>query len=507
MSSLIVLLPPLDAFDAASWRGVPMPYARFDRQGRLELTGIAEAEAWPAAGLAVLVLAARDTLLVEAVLPPVTGMKLRRILPNVVEEHLIDDPQHCHVAVGPEPAADGARQLAVVDRERFGALLDAVAAAGFRRVRAVPLIHCMPSSETAEPPRVAPGEQGPAGEHEGERREPGLSDAGPVAMASAAASTTAEAASPTRGAAAGREVPVLATADVLIVSRALHAGDDRDSGGTGWLDVAVKQGGTGFGFETHASALDGSIASLASRQPVTVHALALTPLGPLAATHEAGEARGGHTHADMQAGMPGFEHVAGSAFPLAARSLPWERLARGALGCRFDLCQFEFAASARGGASAAPGWRPWRFAIGFAAAGLVLALVTVNFDAYRMRARETALSTQMGEILRAALPGTTAVLDPPAQLHAGVERLRAQAGEPRADDFTVLAAALARALAPVPADAIATLDYHEGTLAMSLRPGTQVDTGGLRRRLQAQGLSVQEDNAKWTLASTRQAKP
>ncbi|AJK50048.1 type II secretion system protein GspL [Burkholderia plantarii] len=520
MSSLIVLLPPLDALDAASWRDAPLPYARFDRHGRLERAGVAAAGAWPAAGATVLVLAARDTLLLDVTLPPVTGAKLRRLLPNVVEEHLIDDPQRCHVAVGPALAGQTQRQVAVVDRERFGALLDAFAAGGRRRLRAVPLIHCMPPGAAAEPVLAPPGDATPA-----------AADANSVPPAVAVDDATNR----------PPETPP-PVAEVLIVSRVPRGGaaDDgeQDEAGPGWLDVAVKQGRSGFGFATHASALDGSIASLASRQRVTVHALAVTPvaepvdaLAVTPADEPADEPAGAAVMATVATttatamaaaavvtvGDPAPETVASapasaaaplaSAFPLAARTMPWETLARGALGCPFDLCQFEFAPGARGGGASAAGLRPWRFAIGVAAAALALALVTVNLDWYRLRAREAALTAQMSDLLRAALPGTHTVLDPPAQLHAGVERLRAEAGEPRADDFAVLAAALARALGPVPSDAIATLDYRDGGLELTFKPGTPLDADGLRRRLQAQGLSIQEDNAKWTLGSARHAKP
>ncbi|WP_070107061.1 type II secretion system protein GspL [Burkholderia plantarii] len=511
MSSLIVLMPPLDALDAASWRDAPLPYARFDRHGCLERAGVAAAGAWPAAGATVLVLAARDTLLLDVTLPPVTGAKLRRLLPNAVEEHLIDDPQRCHVAVCPALAGQTQRQVAVVDRERFGALLDAFAAGGHRRLRAVPLIHCMPPGAVAEPAVAPPGDVTPA-----------AADANSVPPAVAVDDATNR----------PPETPP-PVADVLIVSRVPRGGaaDDgeQDEAGPGWLDVAVKQGRSGFGFATHASALDGSIASLASRQRVTVHALAVTPVAEpvdepaaepagaaVVATVAATTATAMAAAAVVTVGDAAPETVASapasaaaplaSAFPLAARTMPWETLARGALGCPFDLCQFEFAPGARGGASAA-GLRPWRFAIGVAAAALALALVTVNLDWYRLRAREAALTAQMSDLLRAALPGTHTVLDPPAQLHAGVERLRAEAGEPRADDFAVLAAALARALGPVPSDAIATLDYRDGGLELTFKPGTPLDADGLRRRLQAQGLSIQEDNAKWALGSARHAKP
>ncbi|MBN3821804.1 hypothetical protein G3N57_37210, partial [Paraburkholderia sp. Se-20369] len=193
----------------------------------------------PKAAEIVLVLSARDTLLVDVPLPPVTGVKLRRSLPHVVEEYLVDDPQHSHVAVGPVVANDAPSAVAVVDRARFGAVIDWFVAAGWRRIRAVPLVHCMP----------------------------------PVVVAEADEATESAGAE-----APGSDAEALATAggeaDVLIVGRSASAASDGDAGAQ-WLELAVKHGASGFGIETHVAALDVAIAELSKRQPVRVHALTL----------------------------------------------------------------------------------------------------------------------------------------------------------------------------------------------------------------------------------------
>ncbi|KDB10723.1 general secretion pathway protein L [Burkholderia sp. lig30] len=496
MSSLIVLLPPLDTFDAQTWQTMPMPYACFDRHARLERAGDAPPDAWPKAAATVLVLAARDTLLIDVPLPPVTGMKLRRILPHAVEEYLIDDAQRCHVAVAPAAKGDAQRRVAVVERERFGALLDAFVAAGHRRLRVVPLLHCMPAGElTIAAPMPAA------------RADDAVIDS---------ADETAAAVAETDDTAAGEgiESGLPDEADVLIVRRAtlrIEANDadnatdnvadsnaDSDDDAQ-WLDVAVKQGTAGFGFETHASALDVAIAELSRLQPIRVHALAVTAHG------DADEPQDVPATADVRA--PAFARAGAArpnAFPLAARTLPWETLAHGALACPFDLCQFEFASGARA-TGVSNGWRPWRFALGFAIASLAVSTATVNVQWYRLRHREDALNARMTDVMKTAFPGTTAVLDPHAQMQAGLERLRGAAGELRANDYLVLASALARALAPIPSDAVAMLDYRDGSLDVTFRPGTTLDADGFRRRLQAQGLTVQEDNAKWTIGSARPA--
>ncbi len=490
MSSLIVLLPPLDVFDAASWATMPMPYVRFDGRAQLTHAGDALPHAWPRTAVTVLVMAARDTLLVDVALPPVTGAKLRRILPHAVEAFLIDDAQRCHVAIGPAEKGASLRRVAVVEHERFRAMLDAFAAAGHRRVRVVPLIHCLPVRDDASSASVL-------------RPDEHASDETTETVTTTQTDAATEAA-------ANIDARVADEADVLIVPRATpHTDSDRGAlEEPQWVELAVRQRMSGYGFTAHATALDGVIAELARSQPVRVHALVVTTCGDAPPDGDARAAQ-----ADTDTGRPTTAHAAASArtassvasaFPLAARTLPWEMLARGALDCPFDLCQFEFASGARA-AGIAPGWRPWRFALGFAAASLVMAIAIVNIDGYRLHAREDALNARMIDAMKAAFPGTTTVLDPHAQMRARLERLRGAAGELRASDYPVLAAALSRALAPIPFDAVATLDYRDGTLDLTFRPGTTLDAGALRRRLQAQGLSVQEDDAKWTLGSARPA--
>ena len=117
MSSLIVLLPSSDVLAPGGWEATPMPFVQLGRNGETLRAGYAQFEALPKAGATVLVVAARDTLLLQAKLPPVTGPKLRRVLPNVVEEYLIGDAQRCHIAVGPLVPGTAEHCVAVIDRD------------------------------------------------------------------------------------------------------------------------------------------------------------------------------------------------------------------------------------------------------------------------------------------------------------------------------------------------------------------------------------------------------
>lgn len=491
MSSLIVLLPSIDTFDAAGWEATEMPYALFDRRGQCVRAGRAHREAWPKAASTVLVLAARDTLLVDVNLPPVKGEKLRRVLPHAVEEYLIGDALQSHVAVGPAATDNAARPVAVVDRERFGEVIRWFTEAGHRRVRAVPLIHCMTTTVYGGP--ADGGEQDdvlpefarsstsrtlpiPNGDEDGEAAVLMHSEADVLSVDPPALS----------------EVDAeRCETDVLVICRpaSSEANTDTDARGNPLrLELAIKRGSSGFGFETHASALDTTIAELSKHDSVRVHALVVEG-------HD--DVEGGATApSDLRARMAGP-----SAFPLAARTLRWDALASNALDCKFDLCQFEFARSASRAATG--GWRRWRVPAGLATASAIIAIATINLQWFQLRHRQDALNTELTARVKAAFPETQVLLDPPLQMRTGLERLRAAAGELHANDYLVLSASLSRALGPIPSDAIATLDYRDGSLAVAFRPGTAVDRDGFRQRLQAQGVTANEEDAKWMLGSAR----
>ncbi|CAB3973097.1 MULTISPECIES: type II secretion system protein GspL [Burkholderia] len=497
MSSLIVLLPSIGAFDAAGWDATEMPYALFDRRGQFVRAGRAHREAWPKAASTVLVLAARDTLLVDVNLPPVKGEKLRRVLPHAVEEYLIGDAQQSHVAVGPAANGNAARPVAVVDRERFGEVIRWFNEAGHRRVRAVPLIHCMTTTVYGE--LVDGGEQGnvlpesarsptsrtlaiPNGNEDGEAAVLMHSEAD-VLIASPPALSEAD---------TGRcETDVLIMCPSASSEGEADADADTDARGNPLrFELAIKRGSSGFGFETRASALDATIAELSKHDSVRVHALVV-------GGHD--DVEGGATAAsDLRARMTGP-----SAFPLATRTLRWDALASNALDCKFDLCQFEFARSTS--RTDTGGWRRWRIPAGLAIASTIIAITTINVQWFQLRHRQDALNAELTARVKAAFPETKVLLDPPLQMRTGLERLRAAAGELHANDYLVLSASLSRALGPIPSDAIATLDYRDGTLAVAFRPGTAVDGDGFRQRLQAQGVTANEEDAKWMLGSTRPA--
>lgn len=469
MSTLIVFLPPRDpAVPSQEWQLPEMPFVLVDKSGRKERAGRAELAFLPRASTTVLIVAARDVLMLAATLPPLKGPRLRQALPNVVEDQLIQDAATCHIALDPQPLATGARVLAVIDRGWFRFVVEAFSAAGHRSLRAVPVTRCLPASAVAVPAAEL---------------EPALADADAAVPPAGAPPSPASPAS--SGSLVAEPQPVVAallgavgeTAPAILAETAASGSAAPLAPTEPRVEVAIARGALGEGLAVPASMLASTLSALAGG-----HAFQLFELTGLPGS----EPR-------LEAPAPYGPHVAAT-----AAALPFENLARAAIDCRFDLCQFEFES------------RPWRLdratvrrlrlPIALVAASLVAAIVGANVQWFMLARERDALNAQMTELLLNAFPKTAAVLDPPAQMKSQLERLRLAAGQMSPDDFLSLASRLAAALGPLPVNGIAALDYHDRRLELTFKPNVTADPD-LLTRLAQHGLAGQFDNntGKWTI--------
>ncbi|KVE35026.1 type II secretion system protein GspL [Burkholderia sp. TSV86] len=488
MSTLIVLLPPREpAVPLQEWQWPELPFALVDKSGHAQRAGRASLALLPQAATTVLVVAARDLLLLEQTVPPLKGPKLKQALPNIIEDQLIQDPQGCHIAVDPTAAADGRRVLAVIDRAWFRFIVDAFTAAGHRHLRAVPATRCVPQQQRAAARAEADAVQGAPREH-------------------AAAAVAHDAA---LGTAAGAAGSALAPPSV-----------DNTVSGEPMLDAQLHEPIVALvlGLATTASAPSlaeesADAAPLTAAAPRVELALARGALGegfaaPLPAVAATLEALANGTPLELyELGEPGAEPQLASARPLDDKRLvpgaaiwPFDAFARRALDERFDLCQFEFE------------FAPWRFdratltrlrvPIALAAASLVVAVIGVNAHWWKLARERDALSAQITETLLTAFPKTTTVLDPAAQMTRQLDQLRIAAGELSPNDFLSLASGLARSLGPLPPNGIASLDYHDRRLDVGFKPETKVDPD-FGPRLSRNGLTGEIDSStgKWTIRS------
>ncbi|MGF6409189.1 type II secretion system protein GspL [Paraburkholderia sp. MM5482-R1] len=465
MSTLIVLLPPRDpAVPSQEWQLPELPFVLLDKTGRTQRAGRSALALLPRAGTTVLMLAARDLLLMPATLPPLRGPKLRQALPNIVEDQLIQDPQTCHIAVDPQGLGEGRHLLAIIDRGWFRFICEAFTTAGHRSLRAVPVTRCLPLAPVTE---VAANDDETA-----EVREPAMAGAASVA-------TSLPGIAPVVAPEAPSIVPMVAavlgavvqTAPALLVEGALDSGVPR-------VELAIARGVQGEGFAAPADAVNATLSALAGAAPVSLYMLTEVP--------------GNEPNQSTTSPARLASHIHG------ASPLPFEQLARRALECRFDLCQFEFAS------------QPWRLdratlrrlrlPIVLALAALVVAIIGANVQWLMLARQRDAINTQMTELLLNTFPKTTVVLDAPDQMARQVQQLRVAAGELSPEDFLSLADGLARSLSPLPVNGIAALDYHEHRLDVTFKPAVKVDPD-FAKRLARNGLTgaIDSSTGKWTI--------
>jgi len=462
LSTLIVLLPPRDpAVPSQEWQLPDLPFVLLDKSGRTQRAGRSALALLPRATSTVLMVAARDLLMMPATLPPLRGPKLRQALPNIVEDQLIQDPQTCHIAVDSQSAAGGRQMLAIIDRGWFRFIYEAFSAAGHRSLGAVPVTRCLPEATLPAVPAevaetVSATEPAMAGAS--------LADAAPVPVAA----DTAPQVVPMVAAVLGT---VVQTAPAMLLEGAVESGMPR-------VELAIARGAQGEGLAVPANAVNATLAALAGATPVSLY---------------------------MLTEVPGNEPSLGASSPArlgalvhGASPLPFEQLARRALTCRFDLCQFEFAS------------QPWRLdratlrrlrlPVLLALGALVVAIVGANVQWLMLSRQRDAISTQMTELLLTTFPKTTVVLDAPDQMSRQLQQLRVAAGELSPGDFLSLADGLARSLPPVPVNGIAALDYHDRRLDVTFKPEVKLDPD-FAKRLARNGLSgaIDSNTGKWTI--------
>lgn len=470
MSTLIVLMPARDpAVQAQEWQLPELPFLLFNKAGHTQRAGRAALGLLPKASATILLIAARDLLMVRASVPPLKGPRLRQALPNIVEEHLIQDPQACHLALDPATQADGKQTVAAIDRAWFRFLVEAFTGAGHRSLRAVPVALCLPE---------APGQGVPAESQPAESEAVGQAAAGEstgLAVDAESAESSVDVNEPVTACVYGavmRTAPAFSP-DVATVM----AGAAPDVPGT-LLELSIVRGTAAKGFAVPAASMAATVEALAGDANVMFHVL----------TGLSGEPGDAAEKATFAAALPG------------AQPLGFEALARRALACKFDLCQFEFLV------------QRWRFdrvtlrrlrvPIALVAASVVVAVVSANVQWLMLARQRDAISAQMTELLLNAFPKTTVVLDPAGQMTRQLSQLRVAAGVPSPDDFLVLADGLARSLGPVPANGIAALDYHDRRLEVTFKHGVDVDAD-LAKRLASNGLAGTADasTGKWTIRS------
>jgi len=131
--------------------------------------------------------------------------------------------------------------------------------------------------------------------------------------------------------------------------------------------------------------------------------------------------------------------------------------------------------------------------LAWAAVAIVVAIGGMNAYYWKLESEAKAIRAQMEAAFRSNFPETTAVVDPVLQTQRQLNELRARAGIPSANDFSVLNARTALLLSAAPLGAVAALDYRDGSLKVKFKPG-MADNPALQNTLRAaavqQGLAI-----------------
>ncbi len=111
---------------SSEWRDStsPCPWALCDEQGAILYSGAEPLAALPTGHECIAIVAADRMLNVAVTLPPGGRRRWQAVLPFVVEEFTLTDPEENHVVPGPA-LADGRRMLVVMDKAWLKRFLDA----------------------------------------------------------------------------------------------------------------------------------------------------------------------------------------------------------------------------------------------------------------------------------------------------------------------------------------------------------------------------------------------
>jgi general secretion pathway protein L len=129
--------------------------------------------------------------------------------------------------------------------------------------------------------------------------------------------------------------------------------------------------------------------------------------------------------------------------------------------------------------------REWRWPITLAGMLLLVNIVALNADWWRLRSEGLQLRDEIANIYQRSFPNDKVVLDPLAQMKQKLALSRQASGQLSNSDYVVLSAALGEAWREAGNDlrAVTTLDYADGRLSIKLKQGVQISLEALRNPL------------------------
>lgn len=207
-----------------------------------------------------------------------------------------------------------------------------------------------------------------------------------------------------------------------------------------------------------------------------------------------------------QEAVRAFQDAAGTVFALDQRATVhadnWPRWIQGAATAGLDLAAASGAAGGQG-----IDWKRWRWPAALAAAVLLVNIVGLNIEWWRLKREADTLRATMNQTYRAAFPKETLIVDPVAQMRQKIVAARQASGQPAPDDFLSLAARFGEAWQTVVGtgtNGIASLEYRDRSLVVKLKPEGTMPADQLRPALAARNLTLdQAANGAWQIRSGR----
>jgi general secretion pathway protein L len=218
-----------------------------------------------------------------------------------------------------------------------------------------------------------------------------------------------------------------------------------------------------------------AIASAPAQALQTVRALAGdSPLMLYVAPEQAGE----------------YQVLAQEAGPgITVEAAHWAHTVAAARALTFDLVPGLGSAGTK-----ARDWQRWRWPLRLAVLAVVVNLVGLNIEYFRMKHEADALRLAMNQTFKAAYPKEVA-FEPLLQMQKNIQRAKAGNGQLASDEFTFLTAALAEGMRAMPRQPqLAGLDYRERVLSVKLKTDS-VDPAmlsALQGALAARKLNVEQ---------------
>ncbi|RJG03409.1 type II secretion system protein GspL [Noviherbaspirillum sedimenti] len=181
----------------------------------------------------------------------------------------------------------------------------------------------------------------------------------------------------------------------------------------------------------------------------------------------------------------------------------WPRWIAGARGLPFNL-----AAGLGGAGGPSLHLRAWRWPLALAGLVLLINIAGMNIEWWRLKGEAGELRAGMTQTFKSVYPKEPLTSDPVLQMRRNIGLARQRAGQAAPDDFLALSSAFGEAwqgaMQGRTTPGIATLEYNERTLQVTLKPEGEAPTAQIQAALKARNLSLTPKTANvWQIRSSQ----